>query len=80
MKDTRVTEKSLEGYGAFGTFLQITRWSPFFPVTLGRMNLAHRLKVVGIISKVMGTRVVILEGYTLKDTHVNELQRKDTHP
>ena len=52
-----------------------------FPVTLGRMNLAHRLNAVGTFSKVTGTIVDILEGYALKDTHVNELQRKkDTRP
>ena len=47
-----------------------------FPVILGRMNLAHHLNAVGTLSKVMGTIVDILEGYALKDTHVNELQRK----
>ena len=30
-----------------------------FPVTLGRMNLAHRLNAVGTFSKVMGTIVDI---------------------
>ena len=53
----------------------------FSKVTLGRMNLARRLNAVGAFSKVMGTIVDILEGYALKDTHVNELQRKkDTRP
>ena len=47
-----------------------------FPVTLGRMNLAHRLNAVGTFLKVMGSIVDVVEGYVLKDTHVNELQRK----
>ena len=47
-----------------------------FPVTLGRMNLAHRLNAVGAFLKVTATIVDILEGYALKDTQVNELQRK----
>ena len=37
-----------------------------FPVTLGRMNLAHHWNV--------------LDGYALKDTHVNKLQRKKDSP
>ena len=41
-----------------------------FPVTciLGRMNLAHRLNVVGTFSKVTCTIVDIVKGYALKDT------------
>ena len=52
-----------------------------FPVTLGRINLAHRLNAIGAFSKVTGTIVDILQSYASKNTHVNELQRKkDTHP
>ena len=52
-----------------------------FPVTLGRMDVAHRLNTAGAFSKVTVTVVDILEGYVLKDTDVNELQRKkDTCP
>ena len=51
----------------------------FSKVTLGRMNLAHRLNAVGAFSKITGTLLDILEGYALKDTHVNELHRKNMH-
>ena len=52
-----------------------------FPVTLGRMSLAHRLNAVGTFLKVTGTVVDVLEGYAWKETHVNDLQRKkDTRP
>ena len=43
---------------------------------LGKMNLAHRLNAAGTFSKFTGTIVDILESYALKDTLVNELQRK----
>ena len=48
----------------------------FSKVTLGRMNLAHHMNAVGAFSKLTGSIVDNLEGYALKDTHVNELQRK----
>ena len=51
-----------------------------FPVILARMNLAHRLNAIGSFSKVTSTILDILEGYALKDTHVNELQRKKDAP
>ena len=55
---------------------RLTADGTFSNDTLGRMNLAHRLNAFGAFSKVTGTIVDILEGYALKDSHVNELQRK----
>ena len=44
------------------------------------MILAHRLNAVVAFSKVTGTIFNILEGYALKETYVNELQRKKAAP
>ena len=43
----------------------------FSKVNLGTMNLAHRLNDAGAFSKVTDTIVDILDGYELKDTHVD---------
>ena len=42
----------------------------------GQDESCRRLNAVGTFSKVTGTIVDILEGYALKDTRMNELQRK----